>query len=341
MLIEAMDQALLHGRNPMRSSPHCATLSKITFGVLCRYYIRLAREGILVGITKDEAELIVNQFQNCEIIDNPMQGGQKTVFPCMINNRKYALKFLKLENEMDDHDLIDESPFDSDYERAVRETNALNDFNSPYIVKLGPIKLTKTKYNNSKFVFYTEEWIEGRNLQGIKLSIHDCVQLGIDIGYAIGLLDQKGKIHRDIKPGNIMQRFSDGHFVLLDLGLLYDKLDKSLTQVGFVPGTLLYLSPEQMDCMRKKELDFRSDLFSLGIVMYQCSTGLYPFGNINQIGPDEILRNILSMKETPAHVIDSNIPEKLSKVISQLLSKRPNGRYRKIDFLIDDLKPLL
>lgn len=288
-------------------------------------------------LTKTEAEAIVGPGQEFKIVGDPQIGGQKIVFPCTINNQKYALKFILLSENQDDSDSDDEPDLNSDYERALRETKTMEEINSPFLVKLGPIKLTKKIFNNKLYVFYTEEWIEGRILSNVILNSRECIQLGIDIGSAIKELALKKKIHRDIKPNNIIQR-SNGHFVLLDLGLLYDKEDISLTRTTFAPGTIPFYSPEQIDPRRKRDMDFRSDMFSLGIVMFMCITGKYPFGDLGNMTAYEYESNILTKAVPPAEQFNNNIPHSLSRVISRLLEKHPSGRYRNCELLINDLR---
>lgn len=286
---------------------------------------------------RDEAEAIVGKDIECKIIGNPLHGGQKIVFPCVIDNQKFALKFIILPDAMDSQDSGEDFDFNSIYERAVRETSTMESIDSPYLVRMGPVKLTQKIYNGEKYIFYTEEWIEGRSLRGHILNPCECIQLGIDISCAIKELAAKQKIHRDIKPDNIMQR-ENGHFVLLDLGLLYDRLDRSLTRINCVPGTIPFFSPEQLDPSRKRDMDFRSDMFSLGIVMFMSVTGLYPFGNLQKMTDFEIESNILKMAAPEADKINAKIPHLLSKIIGRLLEKHPSRRYRSCDLLIRELK---
>ena len=270
-------------------------------------------------------------------IGSPVRGGQKQVFPCEIDGTRYALKFLATDPTVPaDAEGLSEEPFDEVLSRARREIAIMATSVSPHLVKLGPIPLSHTEIGGQRLVYFTEEWIEGDDLRTCisrgALPIADVVRLGIHICLAIEELWKLRKVHRDIKPGNIMIRGSSGDFVLLDLGMAFDLDDDSLSDFGVVPGTLKYFSPEQTDYTKKRALDFRSDLFALGIVMYEAATGSHPFVS-RGMSSHQALAAILNAPVIPPKTLRPELPEMLDEIIIRLLAKRPHLRYRRCEDL--------
>jgi serine/threonine-protein kinase len=124
-----------------------------------------------------------------------------------------------------------------------------------------------------------------------------------------------------------MRRPENGHFVLLDMGYILDLDDRSLTKPGLLPGTPYYLSPEQIDLTRKRQLDFRSDLFNLGIVLYESATGLHPFKRHLNASTSNMFLSILTYIQPPPITIRLDLPPKLDAIIMRLLKKRPYLRF--------------
>lgn len=293
-------------------------------------------------ITSSDVESLIS---NCKVIGEPLGGGQKLVFPCAVEGVSCAVKFILLNNMSDDCDGTIESKIEATKARVEREINIMKLIDSPYIVKIGTVDLTATTISGQNVLFYSEEWIDGQDLSNImqsskKLPAIEVVKLAIDIVQAISELWKLNKVHRDIKPQNITRRACNGSYVLLDLGLAFDLDDKSLTQLGLVPGTKTYFSPEQLDVHHKRDIDFRSDLFSLGIVLYQVITGVHPFYTYGMMDY-ELFSKIISQPIVVPNTIDAGIPKSLSDLICRLLSKQPSGRYRKCSILLDELEKII
>jgi eukaryotic-like serine/threonine-protein kinase len=157
--------------------------------------------------------------------------------------------------------------------------------------------------------------------------VDEAIKLAYQVNEAVSVLWAHGKIHRDIKPGNVMRRNS-GDFVLLDMGLVFDVGAESLTMPGLVPGTAAYLSPEQTDYARKRQLDFRSDHFALGIVVYQAVTGVHPFAPRRGLTTSQVVGNILTMNPSHPSTLREEIGTTFSNIITRLLAKSPHMRYR-------------
>lgn len=298
-------------------------------------------------IPRLKAEDVCSIIPNCQVIGKAMRGGQKIVFPCEINKERYAIKFILLQDMVyGDEESSDDSDIEEIRSRAERELSIMKRVSSYNLIKIGVIDLTHTEYGGQDLLYYSEEWVDGKDLstilrEKVTLPIEDVLKLGVDIATAIGQIWEETKVvHRDIKPQNIIQRSRDGSYVLLDLGMAFDLEDKSLTKMGYVPGTKLYFSPEQLDWKRKRDIDFRSDLFSLGVVMYQAITGSHPFYKAG-MDDNELFRRIIYENPIQPILIRANIPQEVNDIIMRLLGKVPNTRYRKVSLLINKLSKLL
>lgn len=283
-----------------------------------------------MGLPHLLASDIATAIPDLDDIQDPLSGGQKLVFPCRLNGEPIALKVM----------LTGASPArrpgqqDEATERAMREVELMRQIDSPYLVKLGAIELTHATINSQKVIYFAEEWIEGTDLKTLiqrsgPLSPDAVIELGLNIVEAISLLWDKDVVHRDIKPGNIMRRDATGGYVLLDLGIALDLSDISLTRTGRIAMTEAYASPEQLDPSHKRDLDCRSDFFSLGIVLYEALTGKHPFQSTG-IMAVPVGRMIQHMDVTQPSQIKSGIPQSLDKVICRLLEKKTTIALQKL-----------
>ncbi len=163
-----------------------------------------------------------------------------------------------------------------------------------------------------------EDWLR----QGKKASISQILRVAREIARGLAAAHSHNLIHRDIKPANLwLDSGNQGRVKILDFGLVRDHTDDTqLTQVGMILGTPAYMSPEQA---RAQPLDGRSDLFSMGCVLYRLCTGVIPF-----IGKDAmtVLLKIASEPHVPASKLNPAIPAGLSSLIDQLLAKNPADR---------------
>jgi len=281
------------------------------------------------NITAEQVQTLIRNATNIQVLD---RGGQKVVFTGMINGQKYALKFLCPEPQQwpdQGGDVIDAVTA-----RAQREVETMQQYSTPYLVRMGPIGLSTGNVDGTKVIFFSEEFIEGRNLRQYlhesgTLPLNELIQLALHISEAVSAIWQFSKIHRDIKPSNIMRRSSNGDYVLLDMGLVFDLQDSSLSVTPV--GTPLYFSPEQVDFdNRRNAMNFRSDLFSLGIVLYEMSTGRHPFCPPATATTWEVIGNIRNSIPVPPKSLRFDIPDSLNDIILRLLAKRPALRYRSI-----------
>ncbi|WP_060679461.1 serine/threonine protein kinase [Virgibacillus halodenitrificans] len=288
----------------------------------------------LLGINKD----VVTELEYKD------RGGQKTVFTCKINGVKFALKFCDVtdaeskENQREQQESESDQADNVALSRAKREIDIMHRVDSPTLVKLGPIGLNLADLENKKILYFSEEYIDGSDLyylisQGA-ISYLQTVELAIDITTAIKQLWNIKMVHRDIKPKNIMRRI-DGSYVLLDTGIAFDIHGETLTAAFHLVGSQIYMSPEQLSGYRR-ELDFRSDLFLLGIVLYEVSTGQHPFFQ-SGLNTYQIFANITTNNLVPPSKLVSDFPKKLERIITRLLAKEPHLRYKTCDQLLKQL----
>jgi serine/threonine protein kinase len=172
-----------------------------------------------------------------------------------------------------------------------------------------------------------EELVEGR------LSRDAAVRVAVEVGGALAALHANGLIHRDIKPGNVIIR-PDGSAQLIDFGLAGHEAD---SYDGQVVGTLLYASPEQSGSFQRP-VDSRSDLYSLGVVLFECLTGRPPFDSAD-IG--ELLRRHAVVPPPDPREFGVEVDEPLRSVLFRLLAKDPDDRHPDTPTALRELASLI
>ncbi len=174
--------------------------------------------------------------------------------------------------------------------------------------------------------FLVMQYVAGESLQARvdrvgPLSVAEVLRIGIQTASGLAAAHEQGIVHRDVKPANILLEDGVERVLLTDFGLARTVDDASLTQTGIVAGTPHYMSPEQAN---GETTDHRSDLFSLGSVLYFISTGHPPFRAERAMG---ILHRICRDQQRPVWVVNAAIPDELSDIIDRLLEKRPHRRF--------------
>jgi uncharacterized protein (TIGR03067 family) len=174
--------------------------------------------------------------------------------------------------------------------------------------------------------FLVMHYIAGESLQGRidrdgALELCEILRIGMQVASGLSAAHQQGLVHRDIKPSNILMEQGVERALITDFGLARAADDARLTRTGFHPGTPQYMSPEQA---AGEQVDSRSDLFSLGSVLYTMCTGRPPFRAETSLG---VLRRITDVEPRPIREINPNIPEWLSLLIARLMSKSPEDRF--------------
>jgi len=188
--------------------------------------------------------------------------------------------------------------------------------------------------------FLVMQYIAGESLQARveregPLSVSEILRIGLQAAAGLAAAHAQGLVHRDVKPANILLEHGVERAYLTDFGLARASDDASLTCTGVVAGTPHYMSPEQADGL---PLDYRSDLFSLGSVLYFMATGHPPF---RADRPMAVLKRTCHDPHRPAWECNAEIPDSLSAIIDRLLEKSPARRFATALSLQEQLSTVL
>jgi serine/threonine protein kinase/TolB-like protein len=274
--------------------------------------------------------MIGQQVSHYRILGKLGGGGMGIVYEAedLKLGRHVALKFIP-ENLAGDPKSL---------ERFTREARAASQLNHPNICTIHGIE------DNNGHPFIVMEKLDGESLKqhisGHAMEVDKVLDVGVQVADALVASHSKNIVHRDIKPANIFLTPS-GQVKVLDFGLakLVHNLgteddagaDNSLTAVGVIPGTAVYMSPEQA---RSETVDARSDLFSFGVVMYEMATGKKPFtGNNSLVTLDAVLHS----KPVPPRDLNPKIPIELEGIIGKAMEKNRNHRYQSAAEMKSDL----
>ena len=228
--------------------------------------------------------------------------------------------------------------------RFEREARAVAALNHPNIITIYSVE------DLDGLLFQTMELVEGKTLTELipphGMSLEQLLHVGIPLADAVGAAHQRGITHRDLKPANVMVT-DEGRVKVLDFGLaklqeespvdgltVAATVSAPLTIEGRILGTVAYMSPEQA---QGKAVDARSDVFSLGILLFEMATGERPFKGDTNVS---VLSAIL--KDTPASVTDlrQDLPRDVGRILRRCLAKDPEDRYQTAKDLRNDLRSL-
>ena len=219
----------------------------------------------------------------------------------------------------------------AEYEaRFYTEAKAAGGLNHPNIIIIYDIG------KSGHLVYMAMEYINGKELRemladGKPLPVAQAVDIAAQVAEGLAYAHQHQVVHRDIKPANIMIT-PEGRAKIADFGIARMRSTETRTQTGVILGSPKYISPEQVV---GKRADHRSDIFSLGVILYECITGATPF---NGEGLSALMYQITNHDPSPPSSTNSQVPVMLDYIIAKILAKAPEARYQSAADFANDLR---
>jgi serine/threonine protein kinase len=236
--------------------------------------------------------------------------------------RRIALKFLPPELTRDPEAR----------ERFIQEARAASALDHPNICAIHEIEETEAGQMYIAMACYEGESLKGKIARG-PLEVEEAADIAIQIARGLAKAHQKDIVHRDIKPANIVVT-DEGVAKILDFGLAKLAGQVRLTRAGTTMGTVAYMSPEQA---RGEAVDHRTDIWSLGVVLYEMLTGELPFkGEYEQA----LIHSILNDQPQPVTKVRKDLPHELARIVGKATAKDAAERYQHARDLEEDLKAL-
>ncbi len=222
-------------------------------------------------------------------------------------------------------------PGEDDRARFVHEAKAAASLNHPNICTIYEID----EFEGRPFI--AMEFVEGKTLASViesgPMKLDKVRDIASQLASGLQCAHEKGIVHRDIKPSNIMITPA-GLAKIMDFGLARAAGQTKLTREGMTVGTVAYMSPEQV---RADALDRRTDLWSLGVILYEMVSGRKPFnGDYDQV----VMYSILNEEPAPLTSLRTGVPLELERIAMKALAKQPAERYQHADELLSDLRRL-
>ena len=335
LLVTELHLQMAQGERPKRDAyvarfPDCGDLFDRT---LNQETTRAEDTRPNLGTKRPRSDLIGKALSHYSIIEHLGSGGMGDVYLAEDTRlgRKVALKVLSAELTKD-QDRV---------RRFQREARAASALNHPHIVTIHDIGESAVGH------FIAMEYVKGQTL-GDRISqrpvpVKEIIEISIQVADALDAAHQEGIIHRDIKPSNISIN-ERGQVKVLDFGLAKrlmaqpptdsNAISQHQTLEGTVLGTPKYMSPEQA---LGKEVDHRTDIFSLGVLLYQLTTGQLPFAGTNFT---ETVEKIIHSQPQAIARFNYEAPPELERIILKCLEKDPDNRYQSAKELFVDLRRL-
>ncbi|MCS6799788.1 MAG: protein kinase [Myxococcota bacterium] len=268
---------------------------------------------------------MLDRIGNCRLLGEIGSGGMAVVYKAVQEplGRIVAVKALKPSIAVD-------SQFARRFEREAHFMAALQHENILHVYDF---------VKDGQSMYIVMEYVRGIDLYDLLertpvLPVDVAAIIALMVARALDYAHFRGIVHRDIKPANVMIGH-DGSVKLMDFGIARDETLSDLTETGTGLGTPSYMSPEQI---LGDKLDFRSDLFSLGIVLYQMITGQKPFV---EDASRTVMQKIRLDRYTPPRRLNPAVPRQLERILARCMEKMPANRYPTTQALIDDLTEFL
>jgi len=288
-----------------------------------------------MNVPHPTAEQVEQAFPNYLEPAEIGRGGFKTVFRVQHSGTEEVIKLIGIPEDTNLSD--DEEAFRAEcLGRAMREIKILSDCRSPRIVKLGSLDPQMTEIGSFQYLAYSEEFLDGHDLlhciQSDSISQpsqEECAELLLHLVYSVEELWSQNVVHRDIKPQNVMRLHDPNRrFVLLDLGIAFSVIDTALT-VGahnrLPPATFKYFAPEMANPDFRQNLDYRSDLYSAALTVFEYAARSHPLA----MDGDDLFQTISRAARQPAKPLGkfrADFHSDFCTLIDQLLKKKPSLR---------------
>lgn len=267
---------------------------------------------------------MISQLGRYEVVRELGQGAMGVVYQAKdpLIDRVVAIKTINLGLAMEGKD---------EYEgRFYQEAKAAGRLNHPNIVTIYDVG------KSGDIAYIAMEYLQGRELRDIMndaglLPVNHVLEIVAQVASGLAYAHEYDIIHRDVKPSNIMV-IRDGHVKITDFGIARMASSAVRTQTGMVLGSPKYMSPEQV---MGKEIDQRSDIFSLGVMLYEMLTGQAPFNGDNV---NAIMYQTLNAVPAAPNSVNAAVPEMLNFIVAKALAKGIDDRYQNAKDFADDLR---
>lgn len=267
---------------------------------------------------------MISQLGRYEVIGELGQGAMGIVYKAKdpLIDRIVAIKTISLNLALEEKE---------EYEaRFYQEAKAAGRLSHPNIVTIYDVG------KSGNVAYIAMEFLQGRELRDVLnedplLPIDQVLDIVVQVAHGLAYAHEHGIVHRDVKPSNIMV-VRDGHVKITDFGIARMASSSVRTQTGMVLGSPKYMSPEQV---MGKPIDQRSDIFSLGVMLYEMLTGQPPFNGENV---NAIMYQILNTVPPPLNTLNPAVPDMLNFIVAKALAKTPDDRYRDAREFAGDLR---
>ena len=270
---------------------------------------------------------MISQLGRYEIVSELGQGAMGIVYKAKdpLIDRIVAIKTISLSLAMDEKE---------EYEaRFYQEAKAAGRLNHPNIVTIFDVG------KSGDVAYIAMEFLQGRELRDIlnehtHLPVNQVLDIVIQVARGLAYAHEHNIVHRDVKPSNIML-VRDGHVKITDFGIARMESASVRTQTGMILGSPKYMSPEQV---LGKVADRRSDIFSLGVLLYEMLAGRSPFDGENV---NAIMYQVLNAVPPPPGALNSAVPNMLNFIVAKALAKGQDDRYQDAGEFANDLRACL
>ena len=263
--------------------------------------------------------MIGQSISHYKILEKLGEGGMGIVYKAQDTklNRSVALKFLPSHL----------STSEQDKARFLQEAQAAAALSHPNICTIYGIEEHEGR------AFIAMELVDGQTLREKKqsFSVKQAIDIGIQLADGLAAAHEKGVVHRDIKPENIMIR-KDGIVQIMDFGLAKLRGASRLTKEGSTVGTVGYMSPEQV---QGQDSDHRTDVFSLGVILYELFAGQSPFKGVHETA---ISYEIVNVDAVPISSVKPDLDPQLDAIVLECLAKEPAERYQSVAEVAKELR---